>query len=121
MRTETRSEQPEREPNKQHQIMSKMKWQYKGEKPHGKLKRWPFRKRSQRVVEFDRERCFCDSLLISNLCLPSAEVRQVEAAKIREKHPDRIPVSLRDDTAACMLVARQKIVQPVCSTLESCG
>ena len=54
-----------------------MKWQYKEEKPYGEF-RIPF------VM----------SLLHFFSCPPfSAEVRATESAKIREKHPDRVPVS----------------------------
>ena len=61
---------------------AEMKWQYKEEKPYGKLCSLC---------------CYCCchvfSLFLVQTAYPNVEVRVSESAKIRDKHPDRVPVS----------------------------
>lgn len=60
--------------------MSKMKWQYKEEKPFGKFSY--------------RDLSILSELYLWKCVHIDSDVRQAEAKKIREKHPDRIPVRL---------------------------
>ena len=84
-----------------------MKWQYKDDKPYGKL--------SWLVVQLPRPNLtqaldstvsavtiplfFCRVIILLCYCV---EVRAAESAKIREKHPDRVPVSNSRLTVLCV-------------------